>query len=192
MTRAVDVVASVAGLLVLSPLFALLALLVKLTSRGPVFYRARRVGRGGEVFHLYKFRSMVVREGGAAITTAGDDRITLAGRFLRKTKVDELPQLINVVKGDMSLVGPRPEDPKYVAMYDDDQRRILDVRPGMTSPASLLYRSEEEQLIGDDWETMYIERVMPEKIRIDLEYFGRRTLFSDVALIARTVGALLR
>ncbi len=106
-------------------------------------------------------------------------------------KIDELPQLVNVLRGDMSLVGPRPEDPRYVAMYGDDQRRILSARPGITSPASLLYRSEEEQLVGDDWEQTYVERVMPEKLRIDLEYLDRRTLRTDLALIVRTLGALL-
>ncbi|MEA2338594.1 MAG: hypothetical protein QOE82_2601, partial [Thermoanaerobaculia bacterium] len=153
--RLLDVTASAAGLLLFSPLFALLAIAVKVSSPGPVFHRGERVGRNGKLFGLYKFRSMRVGEAGPAITRAGDPRITAVGRVLRKTKLDELPQLINVLIGDMSLVGPRPEAPRYVAMYDVEQQRILSVRPGVTSPASLLYRSEEEQLVGDDWERAY-------------------------------------
>ena len=116
--------------------------------------------------------------------------MTAVGRFLRRTKLDELPQLINVLAGDMSLVGPRPEAPRYVEMYDAEQRRILSVRPGITGPASLLYQSEEEQLIGSDWERLYVERIMPAKLRIDLEYLDRRTLVSDLRVIARTIAAL--
>src|SRR5437016_7110492 len=163
MRRLVDLVASTSGLLILSPLFAVLAVAVKLSSPGPVFHRGERIGCGGKPFALYKFRSMRVTESGPAITRAGDPRVTAVGRFLRRTKLDELPQLINVLAGDMSLVGPRPEAPRYVALYDAEQRRILDARPGLTSPASLRYRSEEEQLVGDEWERIYVERIMPEK-----------------------------
>lgn len=192
MRRLLDVLASATGLFVLFPLFVLVAAAVKWSSRGPVFHRGERVGRGGKTFALYKFRSMRVGENGPAITRAGDPRVTAIGRFLRRTKLDELPQLINVVTGDMSLVGPRPEAPKYVAMYDAAQRRILAARPGMTSPASLHYRFEEAQLVGPDWEAAYIQRIMPEKLRIDLEYLDRRTLGSDLGLIAQTIVALFR
>ena len=192
MRRLLDAVAAAAGLLLLSPLFALLALAVKLSSPGPVFHRGERVGLGGRRFRLYKFRSMRADEAGPAITRAGDPRITAVGRILRKTKLDELPQLINVLTGDMSLVGPRPEAPQYVELYDAEQQRILSARPGITSPASLLYRSEEEHLAGDDWERAYTERIMPEKLRIDLDYLGRRTLRSDLAVIARTLAAVFR
>ena len=192
MRRVLDVIASAAGLLILSPLFAALALAVKLSSRGPVLHRGERVGRGGRPFFLFKFRSMRVGESGPAITRAGDPRVTAVGRVLRKSKLDELPQLINVLRGDMSLVGPRPEAPRYVALYDDAQRRILAARPGLTSPASLEYRAEEEQLVGDDWERLYVETIMPAKLRIDLDYLGRRTLASDLRVIAATLAALFR
>ena len=163
---------------------------MKVSSAGPVFHRGERIGRRGKPFTLYKFRSMRVGDSGPAITRAGDPRVTAVGRFLRRTKLDELPQLINIAIGDMSLVGPRPEAPRYVAMYDEEQRRILSVRPGLTSPASLAFRSEEEQLVGPDWERLYVETIMPAKLRIDLEYIGRRTLASDLRVIARTVAAL--
>jgi lipopolysaccharide/colanic/teichoic acid biosynthesis glycosyltransferase len=192
MRRLLDVGVSAAGLLILSPFFAFLAVAVKLSSRGPVFHRGERVGRGGKLFVIYKFRSMRVEEAGPAITRAGDPRVTDLGRFLRRTKLDELPQLINVLAGEMSLVGPRPEAPQYVAMYDAGQRRILTTRPGMTSPASLLYRAEEERLAGPEWEKAYIERIMPEKLRIDLEYIDGRTFRSDLGVIARTIAELLR
>ena len=192
MRRLLDLAASASGLVLLSPLFAVLAVAVKASSAGPVFHRGERIGRGGKAFTLYKFRSMRVGDSGPAITRAGDPRVTAVGRFLRRTKLDELPQLINIAIGDMSLVGPRPEAPRYVAMYDEEQRRILSVRPGLTSPASLAFRSEEEQLVGPDWERLYVETIMPAKLRIDLEYIGRRTLASDLRVIARTVAALLR
>ena len=134
--RLLDLVASLAGLTLLSPLFVFIALLIALDSPGPVFYRGQRVGRHGRLFRLYKFRSMVISadKQGPGITAAGDARITRVGRFLRRAKLDELPQLINVLLGDMSLVGPRPEDPRYVAFYTPEQRRVLSVRPGITSP----------------------------------------------------------
>ena len=192
MRRLVDVAASVAGLIVLSPLLVVVAVAVKLSSRGPVLHRGERVGRGGALFTLYKFRSMRVGAAGPAITAANDARVTAVGRFLRRTKLDELPQLINVLFGDMSLVGPRPEAPRYVALYDDEQRRILDARPGMTSPASLQYRDEEAQLVGEEWERHYVETIMPANLRIDLDYLGRRTVVSDLRVIAGTIAALLR
>src|SRR5205814_1701678 len=131
-----DLFAAAAALVIVSPLFAVAAVAVKLSSRGPVFHRGRRVGRNSVPFDIFKFRSMRVGEGGPAITAAGDPRVTAVGSLLRKSKLDELPQLINVLRGEMSLVGPRPEAPGYVALYDAEQRRILSVRPGITSPAS--------------------------------------------------------
>jgi lipopolysaccharide/colanic/teichoic acid biosynthesis glycosyltransferase len=187
--RGFDVVASGVGLVVLSPLFFVIAIAVRLNSRGPVFYRARRVGRHGKEFLLYKFRSMITDADqiGPGITSAQDNRITSVGRFLRRTKLDELPQLINVVRGEMSLVGPRPEDPRYVELYTPEQREILRYRPGITSMASFTYRNEEQLLSGDDWERMYVDQVMPAKLTIDLEYARRANLFTDVWLILRTV-----
>mgnify|MGYP006272105477 CR=1 FL=1 len=190
--RAFDILASGIGLIVLSPILLVIALAIKLTSPGPIFYRATRIGRDGEPFKLYKFRSMVVDADkiGPAVTGAQDKRITPIGRLLRRTKFDEFPQLINVFIGDMSLVGPRPEAPKYVALYDDQQRRVLDVRPGITSPASVEYRNEEALLTDDDWEQMYIEEVMPAKLAIDLQYVENPTLARDIVIIFKTLRAL--
>jgi lipopolysaccharide/colanic/teichoic acid biosynthesis glycosyltransferase len=190
--RLIDLVAAAAGLAVLSPLFLVLAIWIKLDSAGPVFYRARRAGREGVPFRLYKFRSMAVGadRSGPAITSAGDRRITRAGRVLRSSKLDELPQLINVLRGEMSLIGPRPEDPCYVDLYTDDQRAILAHRPGITSPASLAFRHEEQLLQGPDWETMYRTQLMPIKIAIDLTYMSRRSLRSDIQVVAATLKAL--
>lgn len=192
--RAFDLLASALGLVLLSPLLALIALLICLTSPGPVFYRAWRVGQGGCEFTLYKFRSMVVGTDrqGPGITAAGDPRITPVGRVLRRTKLDELPQLWNVLRGDMSLVGPRPEDPRYVALYTPEQRCVLDVRPGITSLASIEYRNEEAVLHGPDWEQRYIREVMPAKLAIDLHYVQQATLFSDIWIILRTLLSLFR
>jgi len=192
--RALDVAASLAGLILLSPLFLLIAARIKLDSPGPVFYRAQRVGRGGVLFRLYKFRSMVAGadKRGPGITAAGDDRVTRVGRFLRRTKLDELPQLINVLTGDMSLVGPRPEDPRYVALYTPQQLKVLAVRPGITSAASLTYRHEEQLLAGPDWEKVYREQVLPAKLAVDLAYLEHRSLRQDVFLILRTIQAMAR
>ncbi len=189
MKRAFDVAAALLGVLLLLPLWLAIALLVRATSPGPVFYRAQRVGRGGRPFRLLKFRTMrpgADREG-AGITRAGDSRVTAAGRWLRRTKLDETPQLLNVLAGSMSLVGPRPEDPRYVARYAPEQRRVLRVRPGITSAASVRYRREEQLLRGDDWERLYLEVVMPDKLRLDLDYLDRRTFCSDLGVLWQTV-----
>jgi lipopolysaccharide/colanic/teichoic acid biosynthesis glycosyltransferase len=191
--RIVDMLASGIGLILLSPLFLTIALTIKFTSPGPVFYRATRVGKDDALFQLYKFRSMVsgADKLGPGITTSQDSRITNVGRFLRKTKLDELPQLINVLKGDMSLVGPRPEDPRYVVHYTPAQRQVLRVRPGITSPASLRYRDESSLLAGQDWERVYVEQIMPHKLAIELDYLAGRSLFTDLGLIAQTVWAVV-
>lgn len=190
--RWLDVAASLVGLAVLSPLFIGIGLWIKIDSPGPVFYRATRVGKDGQLFRLYKFRSMVAGadKQGPGITATGDARVTRAGRFLRRSKLDELPQLINVLKGEMSLVGPRPEDSRYVALYTPQQRRVLAVRPGITSAASLVYRHEEQLLAGEDWETLYHEQVLPAKLTVDLAYLERRTLASDIKLILQTIVAV--
>jgi lipopolysaccharide/colanic/teichoic acid biosynthesis glycosyltransferase len=187
--RIFDILASGFGLIILSPLFLGITLAIRLDSKGPIFYRARRVGQYGKEFRLYKFRSMVVDADrlGPGITTAEDKRITSFGRSLRRTKLDELPQLINVLLGDMSLVGPRPEDPRYVAFYNSDQQEILQYRPGITSLASLTYRNEEQLLCGSDWKQMYIQEVMPTKLAIDLDYSRRATLLTDIKLIIQTI-----
>jgi lipopolysaccharide/colanic/teichoic acid biosynthesis glycosyltransferase len=189
MKRILDCLVTVLGLLFLCPLLLILCVTISLSDRGPIFYRAKRIGRGGIPFELYKFRTMIVDADriGPAITTKGDSRVTPIGRFLRRTKLDELPQLLNVLKGDMSLVGPRPEDPRYVALYTPEQRDILDYAPGITSAASLTYRDEEQMLTGDDWETVYLTKVMPEKIAIDLEYMVSANIMTDLNLIFQTV-----
>jgi lipopolysaccharide/colanic/teichoic acid biosynthesis glycosyltransferase len=187
-----DTLMAALGLLALSPLFVVVAVLIKLEDGGPVFYKAKRVGLRGKLFPLYKFRSMRVDADrmGPGITTSGDPRITRIGAWVRRHKVDELPQLLNVIAGDMSLVGPRPEDPRYVALYTPEQRQILQVRPGITSAASLAYRHEEQMLSGPNWQDTYINEVMPAKLAIDLEYLARRNLLTDLTLVLRTIGAM--
>ncbi|MEI8078202.1 MAG: sugar transferase [bacterium] len=190
MKRAVDVLAAGSGLLLLGPLLVLLALAVKVTSPGPVFFCQERVGRGGRNFRILKFRTMVAdaERRGLHITAGGDSRITPVGRVLRHYKMDELPQLWNVLSGDMSLVGPRPEVAKYVALYSPEQRRVLEVRPGITDPASLAYRHEEALLAqAADPERFYVETVMPAKLRINLDYINHRTFVRDLAVLLRTV-----
>lgn len=193
MKRLFDIVASAVALVLLAPLLAAVAVLVTVGSRGPALYRTRRVGRGGKLFTLYKFRTMRSdAPSGPAITTAGDSRVTVVGGFLRRAKLDEIPQLFNVLIGDMSLVGPRPEDAKYVALYSNEQRKVLNARPGMTSVASIAYRSEEQLLSGPDWEQRYINTIMPDKLRLELEYLDRQSFWADLQVIARTAGAILR
>jgi len=191
--RALDVTVAVLGLALLWPVLVVVAIAVALSSPGPVLHRAQRVGRGGQPFTLYKFRTMVrdAAASGPGVTAGGDARITKVGRVLRRTKLDELPQLVNVLLGDMSLVGPRPEDERYVELYTPEQRRILDVRPGITSPASITYRDEEAVLRGaDDLEAAYRE-LMAEKIRIDLAYLQRRSVRSDLGVLWRTALAVV-
>ena len=192
--RLFDFLAASVSLLALSPILILVGLVVKLNSSGPVLYRSTRVGKAGKPFHMFKFRTMVANADrlGPGITVGGDRRITPVGRFLRRTKLDELPQLINVVKGEMSLVGPRPEDPRYVALYTHEQRQILKVQPGITGAAALAYRHEEQMLVGPDWERVYCAEVMPAKLEADLAYLSRRTFWSDVGLVVQTILVLFR
>ncbi len=189
MKRLFDIFASGLGLLCLSPLFAILAIWIKADSRGPVFYRQVRVGRGNRDFRIFKFRSMRPdSDKGRLITVGGHDpRVTRSGYYIRKYKLDELPQLINVFIGDMSLVGPRPEVRRYVNMYSPEQMRVLEVRPGITSLASIRYRNENEILAAsDDPDRTYIEKVMPDKLAIDLEYVADASLINDIRLIFST------
>jgi lipopolysaccharide/colanic/teichoic acid biosynthesis glycosyltransferase len=186
--RSLDLVVSICGLLLLSPIFLVTALLVKMTSPGPIFYVGTRVGLNGMLFGCYKFRTMQVGAdvAGPGITRHCDDRITPVGRFLRSTKIDELPQLINVLKGQMSLVGPRPEDPRYVATYTPQQRSVLAVPPGLTSLASIRYRNEEALLTGEDAERVYFEQIMPDKLRIDQRYLENWSLGLDLRILLYT------
>ncbi len=189
MKRLFDIIASGLGLIVLSPLFAVIAVWIKLDSPGPVFYRQVRVGRGNKDFRLFKFRSMRPDSDKLGLITVGghDPRVTRSGYYIRKYKLDEFPQLINVFIGDMSLVGPRPEVRKYVDMYTPEQMRVLSVRPGITSLASIRYRNENDILAAAaDPDRCYIEQVMPDKLAIDLEYVDRATLWNDIKLIFST------
>ena len=189
MKRLFDIVASGLGLIVLSPLFLILAVWIKLDSPGPVFYRQVRVGQDNKDFRIFKFRSMRVgADKGSLVTIGGHDpRITRSGYFIRKYKLDELPQLINVFVGDMSLVGPRPEVRHYVDYWTPEQMHVLDVRPGITDPASIKFRNENE-LMGqaEDPEKYYIEVIMQEKIRLYLDYVKNHSFWGDILLIFKT------
>lgn len=190
MKRLFDVVCSFFGLLVLSPLFIFLSLWVGLGSKGGVFYKQKRVGRFNKDFTLYKFRSMRVGADKKGLLTIGgkDSRVTKAGFFIRKYKLDELPQLLNVLKGDMSFVGPRPEVRKYVDMYTERQLKVLDVRPGITDLASIKYRNENDLLAtADNPEQYYIDVVMQDKLALNLQYIETRSFFGDIKLIFRTI-----
>lgn len=189
-----DITASGLGLLVLSPLFLILAVWIKLDSPGPVFYRQVRVGRGNKDFRLFKFRSMRVGSDKKGLITVGghDPRVTRSGYYIRKYKLDELPQLINVFIGDMSLVGPRPEVRKYVDLYTPEQLRVLDVRPGITDMASIRYRNENELLEqAADPEQYYRDVVMQDKLRINLEYVAGHSFIKDLKIIFMTFKAVV-
>jgi lipopolysaccharide/colanic/teichoic acid biosynthesis glycosyltransferase len=191
--RIFDIVVSFVGLAILSPLFLILAIAIARDSKGPVFFKQTRVGRNGVPFKIYKFRTMVedAEARGMQLTVGDDSRITNVGTFLRKTKIDELPQLINVFKGEMSFVGPRPEVPKYVGLYTEDQRQVLMVRPGITDLASIEYRNESELLAtADNPEKVYIEEVMPRKIELNKEYIRCTSLGLDIRIIIRTILAI--
>ena len=194
MKRTFDIIASGCGLLVLSPLFIILAIWIKLDSRGPVFYKQIRVGQYNKDFMLYKFRSMRVGSDKKGLITVGnrDSRITRSGYFIRKYKLDEFPQLINVLIGDMSLVGPRPEVRKYVDLYTEEQLHVLDVKPGITDLASIRYRNENEILekaVNPD--EYYTNVVMQDKLKINLEYVANHSFWYDISLIFKTFWAIV-
>lgn len=193
--RCFDVTASFFGILFLLIPFAAVAVAVKCSSRGPVFFRQVRVGKNGRKFRIYKFRTMVAdaEKKGMQITVGGDSRVTEIGRVLRKTKVDELPQLFNVFAGQMSFVGPRPEVPHYVDMYSDYQKNVLRIKPGITELASIVYRDENDVLAkSEDPERTYIEEIMPEKIKLNMQYMQKMNVFYDIYLIFRTFAAVLK
>lgn len=191
--RGFDLVVSGLLLLVTSPLFLALAVVVRVDSRGPAFYRQERVGLGGQTFRIHKFRSMRVGHGGALVSETEDRRVTRVGRFLRKSKLDELPQILDVLVGHMSLVGPRPEVSKYVDMWPAAARQvILSVRPGMTDPASIAFRNEADELAAaGDPERHYVESLLPRKVAMYVDYVNRQSFTGDLALIARTVTAVI-
>lgn len=194
MKRLFDIIASGLGLLVLSPLFLILAIWIKLDSKGPVFYRQVRVGKDNEDFRIFKFRSMRVGSDKGSLVTIGgrDPRITRSGYIIRKLKLDELPQLINVFVGDMSLVGPRPEVRHYVDYWTPEQMHVLDVRPGITDPASIKFRNENELMEqAEDPEDYYINVIMQEKLKLYLDYVEHHSFWGDIGLIFKTFWVII-
>lgn len=190
MKRLFDIFFSSIGLLILSPLFVVVALLIKLDSKGPVFFRQERIGKYFKPFRIYKFRTMTVDtvEKGPLITVHGDNRVTKIGKFLRKYKIDELPQLLNVLKGEMSFVGPRPEIKEYVQLFKSDYKKLLKIRPGITDPASIKYSNEEGILsLSKNWEEDYTKRILPEKIKLSLHYVETHNVITDLKLILKTI-----
>ena len=191
--RAFDILCSFLGLTVLSPVLLVVSVLVAVTSPGGVFFRQERIGKDGRPFRIFKLRSMRKDNAGLKITTGNDSRITPVGRFLRKSKIDELPQLINVLVGDMSFVGPRLEVADYVNLYTPYQRQVLLVRPGITGLASIRFRNENDLLTAsDDPNRTYIEQIMPRKIDLDLEYIPHASVFYDIKLIFQTFAVVIK
>ncbi len=191
--RAFDFIVSLVGIPILLPLFIITFFLVKISSPGPIIYSQERVGLNGRIFHLYKFRSMVIDADqiGTSVTTGKDHRVTKIGRVLRKTKLDELPQLWNVLKGDMSFVGPRPDVPEIIDNYNSVMQRILEVRPGITSNVTLHLRNEENLLsLAKDPDKAYDEIFIPAKVRLAMEHVDRKSFFFDFGILIQTVWAL--
>jgi len=191
MTRIFDFIAALVGLVILLPVLILVAIIIKLDDHGPVFFRQVRVGRGGVPFRIWKFRTMAVdsEKLGRSITVGEDRRITRAGAWLRRWKLDELPQLINVIVGEMGFVGPRPEVPRYVALYTEAQRKVLELRPGITDLASIAYRNESEILQAQaDPDAHYVNVIMVDKIRINLDYAARANVWRNIRVILATLG----
>jgi lipopolysaccharide/colanic/teichoic acid biosynthesis glycosyltransferase len=191
--RTLDLVCSAFGLILLSPLFLLIACWIKMDSAGPVLFRQERVGQFGRAFRIHKFRTMSNAAPGPSITVGRDPRITRAGSFLRRFKLDELPQLMDVLLGDMSMVGPRPEVPRYVALYAPEIReKVLSVRPGITDETSLRFRNESELLAScADPEKFYVDSVLPLKVASYIEYVRTRSFFGDISILARTLRILI-
>lgn len=193
--RTFDVVMSLIGLILLSPFFLIISILIKLDSKGPILFKQVRVGRYEKNFKILKFRTMVTdaEKRGAQITVGRDSRITRVGHFLRKSKLDEIPQLINVFIGDMSLVGPRPEVPNYTQYYTKAQKRIFEIRPGITDLASIKYRDENEILaLSSNPEKTYIEEIMVDKLKLNLEYLEKRSVWTDIKIIFQTLYKIVK
>lgn len=191
--RLMDILLSVIGLVFLAPLMLIVAVAIRVDSPGPILFRQQRVGKLGRLFRIHKFRTMGAdaAANGPDITIGDDPRVTRVGRFLRRYKLDELPQLLDVLQGNMTLVGPRPEIPRYVALYDVEQQRVLKLTPGLTDIASIVYREESRMLAeAEDPHKEYVTRIMPHKICLNLEYASRATLLSDLGIILRTLAAL--
>lgn len=194
--RGFDFIVSILSMSLAVPLWVVVSVAIKLDSLGPIFHRSTRIGMGGKPFILYKFRTMVVgaHQIGPGVTRGNDPRITRVGQFLRKLKIDEMPQLLNVLKGEMCIVGPRPEDPRYVAKYTAEQRRVLSVRPGMASPAFIKYRHEEKLLVaaGENMETEYLRTILPDKLKMDLEYIHDQSFIHDLQILFQAAVFLLK
>lgn len=193
--RGFDFIVSLIGCIVLMPIYILIAILIKIDSRGPIFFKQKRVGQYGKIFKILKYRTMVVdaENIGKQITVGDDKRITKIGKFLRKYKLDELPQLFNVLKGDMSLVGPRPEVPKYVELYNYEEKKVLNLKPGITDFASIEYRDENE-ILGkvDNPEEYYINVIMKHKLELNLKYINNNNIFIDINIILKTLMKCLK
>ena len=192
MKRIFDFTTSLIGLIIISPILLFIALFISLESKGGVFYKQKRVGKGNKDFYVYKFRSMIVDADKKGLLSIGKDgkdpRVTKFGYIIRKYKLDELPQLLNVLKGDMSLVGPRPEVRKYVELYTEEQKQVFKVRPGITDIASIKFRNENDLLSqSPNPEEYYIKEIMPQKLSLNLEYIKTRTFFGDIKLIFKTI-----
>ena len=192
--RVFDVSCAAVGLVLSSPFVLAGAIAVKLDSPGPAFYKGERVGLGGREFHMIKLRSMMAGSdrNGPSVTVAADPRVTRVGRFLRRSKLDELPQLVNVLRGEMSLVGPRPEHANYVKLYTPEQKRVLSMRPGITGPAVLAFVDEEAMLNGAHAETIYEREVMPRKLALDLEYVDHHSFGGDLRILGRTAALVVK
>ena len=194
MKRLFDLISSLLVLIVLSPIILIISLFIVLDSKGGVFYKQERIGKNGNPFLLYKFRSMRTGSEKKGLITVGasDNRTTSVGRFIRKYKLDELPQLINIIKNDMSVVGPRPEVNKYVKLYSKEQLRVLEAKPGLTDLASLAYINENEVLgKAEDPEKTYIEEIMPAKLKLNLEYIEKQNIAFDLKIIFRTIVSIV-
>jgi len=180
--------ASLFGLIVLSPVLLIIAVLIRVRMPGPALFKQKRTGRYGKLFTIYKFRSMTTDHGGGTISVLGENRITPLGATLRKYKLDELPELWNILRGEMSFVGPRPDMPEYMNRLLGDERLILELRPGLTGPATLVYANEEELLASVEDPQKYNDEVLwPEKIRLNLDYYHNRTFLGDILIILRTI-----
>ncbi len=190
--RLFDIIGSWVALLLLLPLMLVIALLIKVDSAGPVFFRQRRLGKGARLFEMYKFRTMVAEaeRNGPSITARGDPRLTRVGRILRRLDIDELPNLFNVLIGDMSIVGPRPEVPKFLQYYTEEQRRVFSVKPGLTDLGTLAFRDETSLLDDGDPEQIYIREILPRKIKLNLEYVKKQSLVYDLIVILRTLALI--
>jgi lipopolysaccharide/colanic/teichoic acid biosynthesis glycosyltransferase len=187
--RTLDLIISGLGLLLLFPLFIIIGILIKIESKGPLFYKQVRIGKKGHIFSLLKFRTMISGSDKSGLLTIGahDPRITQSGRFLRKFKIDEIPQLLNVIKGEMSMVGPRPEVPKYVNLYNEEQKRVLSIKPGLTDNASIEFANENEILAKSvNPEKLYIENIMPRKIELNMHFINNPSVYQYFRILIKT------